>query len=68
MTPLEEKGAVKPGDDLSYYLGPGARRATAEQCAELERAFREAAETVSRTSFGEPPARHKPSPDEPNGY
>lgn len=56
---------MKPGDDLSYYLGPTARRATAEQCAELERAFREAAEAVNRTTRREPPARHKPGPDEP---
>lgn len=29
--------AAKPGDDLSYYLGPDATCATAEQCAEMER-------------------------------
>jgi len=38
---------VKPGDDLSYYLGPSATCATAEQCAELERAFKEAARAAT---------------------
>jgi hypothetical protein len=33
---------MKPGDDLSYYLGPSAKRATAEQCRELRRALKEA--------------------------
>ena len=33
---------AKPGDDLSYYLGPDAKRATAEQCRELERMLAEA--------------------------
>lgn len=30
------------GEDLSYWLGPDARCATAEQCRELERTFAEA--------------------------
>lgn len=33
---------LKPGDDLSYYLGPDAKCATADQCAELAETFRRA--------------------------
>ena len=39
----------RPGDDLSYYLGPTAKRATQEQCDELDRMFEAAkAEIASR--------------------
>jgi hypothetical protein len=30
---------MKPGDDLSYYLGPSAKRATRKQCDELRGTF-----------------------------
>ena len=32
----------RAGDDLSYYLGPGARAATVAQCQELQRTFTQA--------------------------
>lgn len=38
---------IKPGDDLSYYLGPDAACATEEQCEELRRALREAERAVA---------------------
>lgn len=43
---------LKPGDDLSYYLGPAATRATEAQCEELRRALREA-ELATRWDVGE---------------
>lgn len=33
---------MKPGDDLSYYLGPSAKKATRAQVAELRKTFGEA--------------------------
>ena len=36
----------KPGSDLSYYLGPDAKCATAAQCEELKRMFSDAAREV----------------------
>lgn len=37
---------IRPGDDLSYYLGPNAVCATPEQCEEVKRAFAEAERAV----------------------
>jgi hypothetical protein len=36
----------KPGDDLSYYLGPAATCATEAQCEELRQALLEAERAV----------------------
>jgi hypothetical protein len=41
--PSRDGNPYKPGDDLSYYLGPDAKCATAEQCVELYRFVMEAA-------------------------
>lgn len=38
---------MKPGDDLSYYLGPSAKYATKEQCEELEKMLAEAEALVT---------------------
>jgi hypothetical protein len=37
----------KPGDDLSYYLGPAATCATEAQCKELRQALLEAERAVA---------------------
>lgn len=37
----------KPGDDLSYYLGPAATCATEAQCEELRQALLEAERAVA---------------------
>ena len=39
---MTKQPTFKPGDDLSYYLGPDAVRATEAQCEELQRALRDA--------------------------
>lgn len=41
--PSRDGNEFRIGDDLSYYLGPGAERATAQQCVDLHRAQLEAA-------------------------
>lgn len=43
MTKSKRPIPFKVGEDHSYYGGPGYENATAEQCAELDRRFREAA-------------------------
>ena len=43
---LESAMDFKPGDDLSYYLGPDAAHATEAQCEELRQALREAERAV----------------------
>ena len=42
-----ERAKPNPGDDLSYYLGPSAKTASAEQCREVERIFAEAHGSVA---------------------
>lgn len=41
--PSMDGNGFRVGSDLSYYLGPAAKRATAAQCVEAHRAYLEAA-------------------------
>ena len=41
-----------PHEDLSYYLGPSAKKATEEQRRELERTFEEAHRAVGELTNG----------------
>ena len=45
---------MKPGDDLSYYLGPAAVQATAAQCRELRKTFKQAPSVVRRDGTRSP--------------
>ena len=44
---MTKRPTFKPGDDLSYYLGPDAVCATEAQCEELQRALRDAERAVA---------------------
>ena len=44
---MTKRPTFKPGDDLSYYLGPDAVCATEAQCEELQRALRNAERAVT---------------------
>jgi hypothetical protein len=44
----------KAGDDLSYYLGPEATHATAEQCTDLYRIVMEAARATAFDDVASP--------------